>query len=178
AGRLGPRAVMLGSDAIRCILVAVLVVLAVRHTGSLVLLGPVAVALGAGEGVFIPASFSIMPTIVRADQLAAANSLSTATIQIGTLAGPVLGGLLVTFAGPATAFAADAATFAVSAVSVALIRSRRSSDVTGRGAASGRAAQPALREGRSSDVGSVVTLLRRSRMLQVLVVVCVAANLT
>jgi len=169
ADRLGPAALMLTADAIRCVLVAALTVLAAWHAISLALLAPVAVLLGAGEGVFLPASLSIMPTILGPAQLAAGNSLSTAMVEIGSLAGPVLGGLLVSGAGTVTAFAVDAATFAVSAVSLALIRAHAQSE------------QPAKR---SRDVpeaeppqASMWSLLRRSRLLQTSVLVCVAANL-
>ena len=69
------------------------------------------------EGLFVPASFSIMPGLVQPDQLAAANGISTAATQLGQLFGPVLGGALVATAGSAPAFAVDAGTFAVSAFS-------------------------------------------------------------
>ncbi len=59
--KVGPRTVMLVADGARCVLVAALAVLAVRHTASLATLGPLAAFIGAGEGLFIPASFAIMP---------------------------------------------------------------------------------------------------------------------
>ena len=52
----------------------------------------------------------------------AGNAINSATVQVGSVAGPVLGGLLVATAGPAPAFAVDAASFAASALSLALIR--------------------------------------------------------
>lgn len=64
ADKLGPRTLMLAADTVRCMLVAALAILAASNTSSLALLGPVAALLGAGEGVFIPASFSIMPAIL------------------------------------------------------------------------------------------------------------------
>jgi MFS family permease len=170
ADRLGPAALMLTADAVRCVLVAALAALAARHAVSLALLGPVAVLLGAGEGVFLPASFSIMPTIVNSGQLAAGNSLSTAMVQVGSLAGPVLGGLVVSGVGTATAFAVDAATFAVSAGSLALIRAHaRSERPANQLPDAGPEAGPTQ--------ASVWSLLRRSLLLQTIVLVCVAANL-
>src|SRR6266702_3148838 len=116
ADRLGPRLVMLIADAARCVLVAALAVLAARHTASLAVLGPLAALIGAGEGLFLPASFTIIPSIVIPEQLQAANAISTALNQVGSLLGPVLGGLLVATAGSAPAFAVDAASFAISAL--------------------------------------------------------------
>ncbi|MGH3422973.1 MAG: MFS transporter, partial [Streptosporangiaceae bacterium] len=64
ADKIGSRTVMLAADAVRCVLVAVLAVLAARHTVSLATLGPTAAFIGAGEGLFIPASVAIMPSLL------------------------------------------------------------------------------------------------------------------
>ena len=87
-----------------------------------VTLGPTAALIGAGEGLFLPASYAIMPSLLPGEQLQAGNGLSAAMIQIGSLAGPVLGGILVTTAGPAPAFGIDAASFAISAAALAVSR--------------------------------------------------------
>jgi MFS family permease len=122
ADRIGPRTVMLAADAARCVLVAAMAVLAARHTVSLVALGPLAACIGAGEGLFIPASFAIMPSLLDGDQLAAGNAISTAAVQTGSLVGPALGGALVAITQASTwAFGIDAASFAVSALTLALI---------------------------------------------------------
>jgi MFS family permease len=126
ADKIGARTIMLAADAARCGLVVALVVLAAGHVASLALLGPVAALLGAGEGLFIPASFSVMPSLLEPEQLAAGNAINSAAVQAGGVAGPVLGGLLVAAAGPTPAFAVDAASFAVSALSLALVRLRPS----------------------------------------------------
>lgn len=191
ADNLGPRTVMLAADAGRCVLVAVLAVLAARGTDSLALLGPVAAVLGAGEGVFLPASFTIMPAIVEPVQLQAGNALSSAIVQIGSLAGPVLGGLLVSTAGPAPAFAVDAASFAISAAALALISARRRPATRAQpGAPDGESPADRAESGETpaapapaADSGqhaapSMWSLLRRARLLQIIVMVCVAANLT
>jgi MFS family permease len=121
ADKLGPRAIMLTADVVRCVLVAVLAVFASRHVASLAALGPVAALLGAGEGMFIPASFTIMPALLGPDRLQAGNALNSAAVQFGSLLGPALGGVLVATAGSSPAFAVDAASFAVSALALALI---------------------------------------------------------
>ena len=95
ADKVGPRTLMLAADAIRCVLVAALAVLAARHIASLAALGPIAALIGAGEGLFIPASFAIMPSLLDEERLTAGNALSTAAVQAGSLLGPALGGALV-----------------------------------------------------------------------------------
>ena len=71
ADKLGPRTLMLTADAVRCVLVAGLAVLATRHVVSLAALGPIAALIGAGEGLFIPASYAIMPSLLDGERLAA-----------------------------------------------------------------------------------------------------------
>lgn len=144
ADKVGPRAIMLGADLVRCGLVAVLAVFATRHVASLATLGPVAALLGAGEGLFLPASFAIMPSLLAPERLQAGNALNSAAVQLGSLLGPVLGGVLVASAGSAPAFAVDAASFAVSALTLGLLVSRAravpAADAPGQAAAGGAAA--------------------------------------
>jgi predicted MFS family arabinose efflux permease len=124
-----------------------------------------------------------MPTLIKPDQLPAGNALSSAMMQAGSLAGPVLGGILVATAGSAAAFAADAASFAVSAVTLAFISARKT-------AAVGEVPEGATADGSvcagAADAGSdqpspagptLWQLLRTARLLQVLLVVTIAANL-
>jgi MFS family permease len=191
ADKLGTRVVMLVADAGRCGLVAGLAALAAGHVTSLVLLGPLAALLGAGEGLFVPASFAIMPSLLEPGQLQAGNAINAAAVQAGTIVGPVLGGVLVALAGPAPAFAVDAASFAVSAVSLALIRSRAGAppspgEVLGAGettaegdvAAAGTVTgEVSTAPGQDADGAGIWPLLRRSRLFQVLVVLVIAANL-
>lgn len=184
--RIGARTIMLVADAVRCGLVIVLVVLAARHVVSLALLGPVAALLGAGEGLFIPASFSITPSLLEPEHLAAGNAVNSAAVQAGSVAGPVLGGLLVAVAGSAPAFAVDAASFGVSALSLALIRPRPSATpATTPGSPAGpdqaerAAGNTTPADGNTTPAANrgVWSLLRQSRLLKVVVVVVIAANL-
>ena len=202
ADKIGPRTVMLAADAGRCVLVAALAVLATRHTVSLATLGPVAALIGAGEGLFIPASFALMPSLLEDDRLAAGNAISNAAVQAGSLLGPALGGALVAATRASTwAFVIDAASFAVSALTLALIpRQAATGSVTATAAAAAGAsgeteadagadrvgADPVGAGGASAAGGNgggngggdgVLALLRRSRLLQVLLIVVVAANL-
>ena len=183
ADKIGARTVMLMADAVRCVLVAALAVFAARHTASLAALGPIAAFIGAGEGLFIPASFTIMPSLLDGERLAAGNAISTAAVQVGSLLGPALGGVLVAATRTSTwAFAIDAASFAVSALTLALIpRGAAAGTIADQAAA---AEQPADADGAdaagatgASASGGVLALLKTSRVLQVLLLVVIAANL-
>ena len=188
ADKIGPRTVMLMADAARCVLVAALALLAAKHTASLAALGPVAALIGAGEGLFLPASFGLMPSLLDEERLAAGNAISTAAVQAGSLFGPALGGALVAVTRASTwAFAVDAASFAVSALTLALIPPRAASGsvaaaaagVSGEaeeGAGAGTANGPSAGGGRDGGDG-LLTLLRRSRVLQVLLLLVLVANL-
>jgi MFS family permease len=180
--KIGPRTMMLTTDAVRCGLIIALAALTAGHVASLALLGPVAALLGAGEGLFIPASFSITPSLLEPERLAAGNAINSAAVQAGSVAGPVLGGLLVAAAGPVPAFAVDAASFALSALSLGLIRLRPSSPAVAPATPAGRYQAQAAGQHRAPGTAEpagqgVWSLLRRARALQVIVVVVVAANL-
>ena len=183
ADKIGSRTVMLIADAVRCVLVAVLAVLAARHTASLGTLGPTAAFIGAGEGLFIPASVAIMPSLLDGERLTAGNAISTAAMQAGSLLGPALGGALVAATRASTwAFAVDAASFAVSALTLALIPGKAAAGtVSGVAAAAARGAGAAgsADGGRGGGGGGgqgALAFLKGSRVLQVILVVVIAAN--
>jgi len=75
----------------------------------------VAIAFAAGE-------FAAIPSLVSTDDLVTANGRIQATYSAAQVAGPLLAGLLVSFLPLAWVMGFDAASFAVSAVSLALIR--------------------------------------------------------
>ena len=173
ADKLGPRTLMLAADAVRCVVVAALAVLAARHITSLAALGPIAVLIGAGEGLFIPASFAIMPSLLDGERLTAGNALSTAAVQAGSLLGPALGGVLVATTRASTAaFAVDAASFGISALTLLLIPRRPAA-----GSVAAAATEAPAGTTEPAQPGGVLALLRRSRTFQVIVVVVIAANL-
>jgi MFS family permease len=182
--KIGARTLMLLADVVRCVAVAVLALLATRHIVSLAALGPLAALIGAGEGLFLPASYTIMPSLLEPSQLPAGNAISSAAIQVGSLFGPALGGALVATVGTGPAFAVDTGSFALSALTLALIPRRRPQAARagpGKVAASaGKAAGPDSGPGPDGGVGklTVLDLLRRSRAMQVTVMMIIVANLT
>ncbi|HET6848932.1 MAG TPA: MFS transporter [Gaiellales bacterium] len=123
--RFDRRHVLIAADTVRGVAVGLLAVLSL--TGSLQLwhmLGLVAL-YGAGTAFFGPAFDAIVPGLLAEEMLPQANSLDQIVRPIAfRLAGPALGGWLVSAFGVGTAFALDAASFALSAAMVAAIATR------------------------------------------------------
>jgi DHA3 family tetracycline resistance protein-like MFS transporter len=121
--RFDRRLVMLWSDLGRALTIGVLALLA--WTGSLTF--PLLVAMvsvyALGAGFFTPAFESAVPSIVPAEHLAQANALDQFVRPIALrMLGPALGGAIVGLLGAGTAFALDAGSFAVSALTVLALR--------------------------------------------------------
>jgi len=109
--RLPRVAVMVAADLLRFVLAAVL---ALWH-GDIAVVYAVAFGLSAGSVFFGPAAASLLPTLVGDEQLVAANSgIWSAAVLSQILLAP-LAGLLAAAAGFGWAFAANAASFAISA---------------------------------------------------------------
>jgi predicted MFS family arabinose efflux permease len=111
--RLGARRVLLLVDVLRAALVGGLAVQVTLRPPSLVTLALFSALAGACQGTFVPGSYALMPAIAPAHRLQRANAALTGALQLGSLAGPLIGAALVARAGPAAAFALDAATFAL-----------------------------------------------------------------
>jgi predicted MFS family arabinose efflux permease len=77
---------------------------------------------GAASAFFQPASTGLIPQTVSAGRLQQANALMSISRNAGSILGPPISGLIVAFAGPATVFLIDAATFGISAVSLLLLK--------------------------------------------------------
>lgn len=164
ADRWGPWTTMLLADAMRMVAVAAFAVSAALTVPHAAVLVPIAIVLGVGEGIFIPGSFSIIPSLLPETELQAGNALALAATQAATLLGPAVGGALVALVGSSAAFALDAASFVVSALTLAAIGTERRALVID-------ADEPA------DSPGSVLHLVRRSRVLQIVVLTTLAANL-
>jgi Na+/melibiose symporter-like transporter len=96
--------------------------LLVRGAGDVWIIFVVMFSEGAVSQFFSPAQQAMMPRLVPDDELLAANALSGQVSNLSRLAGSALGGILAALGGIVAVTLADAASFTVSAVLVALVR--------------------------------------------------------
>jgi MFS family permease len=122
ADRLPRRATMLASDLIRCIVQAVAGTLLLTGHGSVAMLVAVQLAYGGADAFFRPASLALLPELLPEGQLQPANALMGLSSNISMVVGPAVAGVLVATVGAGGALVFDAATFAVSALSLAALR--------------------------------------------------------
>jgi predicted MFS family arabinose efflux permease len=195
--RWHPWTVMMVSDSVRVLAAAGLAVAAAAGPARAAILVPIAVVLGAGEGMFLPGSFAIIPALLPDADLQPGNALVSAGTQLATLIGPVLGGVMVALVGPSPAFALDAASFAISALTLAGIRAAKYTEAAKPAATPELAGQPVTAPagaptpagGRTTtlppDTGSapaakaptVLSVLRTERVIQIGLLVTIVANL-
>lgn len=117
------RLLMLGSDAVRGIAVAVIAVLVGAHSITLGALIVMSVAFGIADAFFTPASVALVPELLPGDLLVQGNALSSLSRGFAqVLVGQAVGGVIVAAAGTGWSFAIDAASFGLSAASLLAIR--------------------------------------------------------
>jgi MFS family permease len=125
---------MLGADLTRGICVAVIGALSLGGILQLWHLIVLAGIYSVGTAFFAPAFDAIVPDILPVERLAQANSLDQFVRPIALrLAGPALGGVLITTFGVGSGFVFDAGSFAISAGCLLAMapRPRRSGEATG-----------------------------------------------
>jgi MFS family permease len=123
--RFSSRAVMLASNAMRCLIVSILVFLVLMHWTRMWHLYALAAAFGTFDAFFYPAYVAMVPNLLQPEQLAAGNSLMQGSVQLTGLVGPAAAGVLIGGAGLAAAFGVDAASFVASLVALTLITTGR-----------------------------------------------------
>src|ERR687887_163743 len=125
ADRLPRQLVMLSSDAIRCGSQGTTAALLLLHQARIWELVVLQAVYGAAEAFFTPAMTGLIPATAGPGRLREANALMSLSRSAVGVAGPAVGGALVAFLSPGIALAGDAATFAISAASLALLRLER-----------------------------------------------------
>lgn len=168
--KLRPRRTMLAADSVRIILVTILTFLVLRGHPALWLLCLVSALLGLFGGIFLPASMSVVPSLLNGNELQAGNSLMGSASQLASAAGLGLAGLVVALLHPSGAFGLDAITFVVSIVTLFFIR-----DVMARKAASATASE--AKEETTEQPLTFGYLLRHSVILQILLLLSVCVSL-
>jgi len=125
--RLSPRRVMLFANIIRFFLTALMAVVVFSGVVQIWMIYAFALSFGIVAGFAIPAEQSIVPMLVDEQDLQAGNSIIMGVTQLSGFVGPTIAGIIIgrfsdTFTGVGIAFAFDALTFVVSAVTLQLIR--------------------------------------------------------
>ena len=136
--RFSPKSIMLLSNLLRMLLVALLAGIIFAGHVELWMLYTLALIFGTVDAFFFPASVAIVPQLVGANHLQTANSMIQATAQICQLIGPLIAAAMIALLGTnvptkvgaepmpeiqglGVAFAFDAATFLVSTLTLSLI---------------------------------------------------------
>jgi MFS family permease len=125
--RLSPRRVMLIANIIRLVLTTLMAVAVFSGTVQVWMIYAFALLFGTVAGFAIPAEQSIVPSLVDEGDLQAGNSIIMGITQLSGFLGPTIAGIIIgrfsdTFTGVGIAFAFDALTFVVSAVTLQMIR--------------------------------------------------------
>ena len=122
--RRSRRAVLIGSDVVRLLMLAAIAALVWTDAPSFVVY-PLAVLVAVAEPVFRAAQAAITPSLVKSpEELTSANVVASAVESVGLFAGPALGALLLSVAGTATVFAATAVLLLASVALVFRITTR------------------------------------------------------
>lgn len=114
ADRLGPRRVVIASDAVRCLSTLGLAAILFAASPGLWILAAVALLFGTVDALFLPAVGALPPRIAERDQLARIQGMRGIGYRAGAVLGAPLGGLAVALGGSATAFAVAGVLFALS----------------------------------------------------------------
>ncbi|MEU2772511.1 MFS transporter [Streptomyces sp. NPDC007162] len=154
ADRLGPRRVVIGSDAVRCAAVLAVAALLFLTSPGLWPLALLALVFGTVDAVFMPAVGALPARVTTHDQLARVQGMRGLAIRLSYVVGAPLGGLGVAVGGAAGAFGLAGLLIAVS---VPLLISVRVRDLP----TEGRAAVPTPWQ----DLRAGLTHVRRHRVL-------------
>ncbi|WP_446034798.1 MFS transporter, partial [Streptomyces olivaceus] len=167
--RLGPRRVVIGSDAVRCAAVLAVAVLLFATEPGLWLLALLALVFGAVDALFLPAVGALPARITAKDQLARVQGMRGLAVRFAAVVGAPLGGLGVAVGGSAAAFALAGLLIAVSLPLLVCVRMRELPADDAVAAAEGGTAWRDLRDG--------LSYVRRHRVLGPLMLVIALGDL-
>ena len=165
--RFSPRSLMLSSNAVRAVVMAIIAALVLTGNAQLWQLYLLAGIFGIVDAFFYPAISTITPMLVAEPRLPAANALMQGSQQLAGLVGPALAGLLVAAVQTGPAFAIDAFSFTVAALALVLIRG-------GRRAATADVGRPA--ESVLQTIGSGLRYAWSDPAIRTLVILTAALN--
>ncbi len=109
--RMSPRKIMMSTASARTLFVVAIGLLVWFHTLRLWQLYALSFAFGIADAFAYPAAQAYLPSLVKREQLVAANSVFQSTVQLTTVAGPGPAGFVIKALGLAWAFFLDAISF-------------------------------------------------------------------
>jgi MFS family permease len=171
---LSPRLVMLIANIIRFTLTAVMAFLVFSGFVQLWMVYLLGLSFGIVAGFAIPAENSIVPMLLPDQDLQAGNSMMMGITQLAAFIGPTIAGILIgrysnSFMGVSIAFAFDAFTFVVSAITLQLIR-------TGNQNSSSQSVAAPDKESFWSSIHGGITYLWTDKSLRLIFLVMTAIN--
>lgn len=166
--RFSPRSLMLGSNAIRALLVGIIAALVLTGRAELWQLFVMAGIFGVVDALFYPAIGAILPMLVDEETLPPGNAVLQGSQQLASLIGPAAAGVLVALVDTGPAFVIDALSFAIASVALFfVVGGRRAPAADGPGEA-----QPAL----LSTIGAGLRYAWRDPAIRSLIVLSAALN--
>jgi MFS family permease len=184
ADRFGPRRVVIGSDALRCLLILSVAAGIALTSPALWVLIAVALVFGAVDALFVPAVGALPPRITAPDQLARVTGMRTLSMRVSQIAGPPIGGLAMGLGGAAAAFTVAGVLFALS---LPLLLGVRIRGAAGAGAEDARAEDAGAEDAGERDAAPRTTArqdlleglryIRRHRLIGPLVAVVAVSEL-
>lgn len=124
ADRFDPRRVLLGSDALRCVLILSVAAAVALTAPALWLLVAVALVFGAVDALFVPAIGALPARITSSDQLTRVTGMRSLSMRLSQIVSPPIAGLAMGLGGTAAAFTVAGLLFALSLPLVLTIRIR------------------------------------------------------
>lgn len=114
--RISRRNLMIASDVVRGLLVAVVAYLAINRLLEVWHVYVISITFGFVDAFFQPAYTAVMPELVPKELLPNANSLSSLSKQFSQVIGPIVAAGLVALGGTGVVFAINAGSFMISAL--------------------------------------------------------------
>ncbi|MBN2086461.1 MAG: MFS transporter [Anaerolineales bacterium] len=170
--RISPRLVMLISDVVRLVLTALMACAVLTGSVEIWMLYAFALGFGLVAGFAVPAENSIVPMLVRSEDLQAGNSVMMGVTQLAGFVGPTAAGILIgsfstSALGVGLAFAIDALSFAVSALCLWLIRSCNKESAP---------EETAVRESVWASIRTAIKYLWDNKVMRLMFLVLMAVN--
>jgi MFS family permease len=124
ADRLPRQAVMVVSDTARCVLHGTLALLIATDAVRMWHMVVIGLLYGAAQAFFQPAYTGLIPQTVEEGDIQSAQALGGISREVASFLSPAIATALIFSVGGAAAFGLDAATFAVSAMTLSRVRAR------------------------------------------------------